>query len=411
MRTTPEEVCRTEAMTEVRESERSGLDTEEAADGRSDAPMDLAIEMATEVTSIATETAGAILSEQMERNGNRKWRRKSDAPVAPSDWRSRMERTIRQQAQDAMQLHRTVGRLANLLEAWAAREEAQWLGMMTWMQSEREQKWDARHEDEKLWGVGITNMIAKVMKGVAPGQEVREKDTEMTARMDGGGLEASQHADTTQEERPEQRQQPQQQPQPKLQLKLQPKPQPALKPKSAPKAATRWETVPPRAQRQIAGTAQTSGSSMADRRPVSRRDECIPRPNEMDEEISSAVNRPLFQQQAAAHFRIMNARRNARGTITAIPHQNATAEMAILYRDISIKADRSVDKGIIDVEGNESWERLKIHTDQQVRYMCKGTEGLQKMREETRAENEGVTIPAEVRWLLNPLTIKEREER
>jgi len=40
--------------------------------------------------------------------------------------------------------------------------------MMTWMQ-EREQKWDARHEDNKLWGAGITNMIAKTMKGVAQG--------------------------------------------------------------------------------------------------------------------------------------------------------------------------------------------------------------------------------------------------
>jgi len=50
-----------------------------------------------------------------------------------------MESTIRQQAQELMQLHRTVGHLANLLEARAACEEAQWQGMMTWMQ-EREQK-------------------------------------------------------------------------------------------------------------------------------------------------------------------------------------------------------------------------------------------------------------------------------
>jgi hypothetical protein len=51
----------------------------------------------------------------------------------------------------------------------------------------------------------------------------------------------------------------------------------------------------------------------------------------MDEEIASAVNRALFQQQAPAHVRIMNARRNARGTIPAITHQNAMAEMALLY--------------------------------------------------------------------------------
>jgi len=50
----------------------------------------------------------------------------------------------------------------------------------------------------------------------------------------------------------------------------------------------------------------------------------------------------------------MNAKRNGKGTITAITHPNATAEMALQYRDIIIKAARSVDKGIIDLEGNKS---------------------------------------------------------
>jgi len=274
-RTTPEELCFTEVLTEVRESERSGLDTEEAAEWIRDAPRDMAMEMATAVTSIAAETAGATVIEPMETNENGKRRRRSEAPAAPSDWRSCMERMIPQQAQELTLLNRTVGHLANLLKARSAREEAQWLRMMMWMQ-EREQKWDARHEDDKLWVVGITNMIAKVMKGVAPGQEVREKDTEKTASMDGRGLEASEHADTTREEGPEQRHQPRQQPKPKLQLKLQRKPQPAPKPKSAPTPARRWESVPPRAQRQSLGPAPTSGSSMADRRLVLRRDESIP---------------------------------------------------------------------------------------------------------------------------------------
>jgi len=75
---------------------------------------------------------------------------------------------------------------------------------------------------------------------------------------------------------------------------------------------------------------------MADRRLILGRDESIPLPRKMDEEIASAVNRALFQQQAPAHVRIMNARRNANGTITAITHQNPPAEMALLYRDIII---------------------------------------------------------------------------
>jgi hypothetical protein len=275
-------------MTEARVSGRSDLDTGEAGDGRSDAPMDVAMEMATAATPVAAGTTGTTIVELTERNENGKRRRRSEAvatAVAPSDWRSRMERTMRQQAQELTQLHRTVGHLTNLLEAQAAREEAQWRGMMTWMQ-ESEQKWDTRHEDDEQWGAGITNMIAKVVKGVAPGQEAREKERDKTARMDGGGLEASQHADTTQEGGPEKHQQLQQQPKPRLQLKLQPKPQHEPKPKSAPTPARWWETVPPRAQSHRAPVgrdpALTAGLSMAERRLILRRDEGVPPPNKMD---------------------------------------------------------------------------------------------------------------------------------
>ena len=231
------------------------------------------------------------------------------------------------------------------------------------------------------------------------------------------GLEASQHADTTREEGPEERQQPQQQqpkPKPKLQLKLQPKPQPVRKPKSAPTPtpARRWNTVPPRPKSQRApvspGLTPTAGSSMAERRLISRRDESVPLSNKMDQEIASAINRALFHQKAPAHIRIMNAKRNAKGAITAITHPNATAEMPLQYRCIIITAARMVEKGVVDVEENESWERLMIHAVPLIRYMGKGTEGLQKMREQFEAENEGIVIPTPVRWLANPRTIRER---
>jgi len=172
-----------------------------------------------------------------------------------------------------------------MVEVRAAREEAQRLAMMTWMQ-EREQKWDARYEDEKVWGAGITNMIAMTMKEVAQGQEEREREREVTGRTDGGGLEASQHADTTRDDGTKERQQLQQQqqpkPWPKLQLKLQQKPQPVPKPKSAPTPTPvrLWETVPPPAKSQGApvspspgpgpGPAPTTGSSMAERRLILR---------------------------------------------------------------------------------------------------------------------------------------------
>jgi hypothetical protein len=135
---------------------------------------------------------------------------------------------------------------------------------------------------------------------------------------------------------------------------------------------------------------------MADRCLIHRRDESVPLPNMMDQEIASAINRALFHQQAPAHIRIMNAR------------SNATAEMAMQYRDIIITADRTVDRGVLDVEENKTWESLKLPAVPLGRYMGKGTEGLQKMREEFEAENEGVAIPTQGRWLANPRTIKER---
>jgi hypothetical protein len=151
-----------------------------------------------------------------------------------------------------------------------------------------------------------------------------------------------------------------------------------------------------------------TGSSLANRRIILRRDEKVRLPNKMYQEIASAIKRALFHLQAPAQIRIMNARSNAKGAITAITHQNATAEMAMQYRDIIFTAARTVNKGVVHVEENETWERLKIHAVPLVWYMGRSTERLRKMREEFEAENEGVAIPVDVRWLANPRTIRER---
>jgi hypothetical protein len=119
-------------MTEVRRSERSRLDTGGAGDGTSDAVIDMVMEMATAVTSITTETAGEDTLDPMERTENRKQRRRSEVPAAAwalGDWRSRMERAAQQQARKLAQLHRTVPKMANMLEAHTALQEVLWRGM------------------------------------------------------------------------------------------------------------------------------------------------------------------------------------------------------------------------------------------------------------------------------------------
>jgi hypothetical protein len=67
--------------------------------------MHMAMEIATAVTSIGMETVGTTICDQTERTENGKCRRRSEAPAAPSDWRSRMDRTIRPQALELTQLH------------------------------------------------------------------------------------------------------------------------------------------------------------------------------------------------------------------------------------------------------------------------------------------------------------------
>jgi hypothetical protein len=71
-------------MTEFRVSGRRDLDAGIAGYGRSDAPVDVAMEMATAVTAIAAESAGATIFELMERNANGKRRRRSEAPATPA---------------------------------------------------------------------------------------------------------------------------------------------------------------------------------------------------------------------------------------------------------------------------------------------------------------------------------------
>jgi hypothetical protein len=62
-------------MTEVRGSDRSGLDSGEAADGSSDGPRDVAMEMVTAVISIAAETAGEDWLLPIDRTANGNLRR------------------------------------------------------------------------------------------------------------------------------------------------------------------------------------------------------------------------------------------------------------------------------------------------------------------------------------------------
>jgi hypothetical protein len=131
-----------------------------------------------------------------------------------------------------------------------------------------------------------------------------------------------------------------------------------------------------------------------------------PCPAKMNQEIVSAINRALFHQKAPADTWIMNIKKNTNGAITAITHQHVTAAMALVPCEYIINAACTVVKKLIDIEENESWEWLNVHAVPLVRYMAKGTEGLQMIQYEIHAENVGVVIPFQERWLVNPHSIR-----
>jgi hypothetical protein len=93
-------------------------------------------------------------------------------------------------------------------------------------------------------------------------------------------------------------------------------------------------------------------------------------------EIGSAMNRALSHPRALAEIRIMNTRWNAKSTIMAITHHNATAHMVLRYHDNIITAGRTVNQGVVDVKENEYWATPRLDAVPVVAYMAQGMEVL-----------------------------------
>jgi len=182
-------------MTKVRVSGRRDLDMGEAGDSRSNMTTDMVMEMVMVATTIAADYTSMGILELTERNKNGKWSKRSQAlmsAMGPGDWRRCMEQTAQQQDCELAQLYQTIGKRANMLEMQTALQEAQWRGMQMWLKA-TEEKRDAYHQDNVLWGKGITDMVKSMVTATERGQrEERKADT------DGPGLEVSIHAEAMQ---------------------------------------------------------------------------------------------------------------------------------------------------------------------------------------------------------------------
>ena len=114
-------------------------------------------------------------------------------------------------------------------------------------------------------------------------------------------------------------------------------------------------------------------------------------------DVMSAVNWALHQEGAPIHVRMYQLRKNARGTLAGLSTPLAPIKQLLLFRDTVICAAHTVEPAVIDITVNETWRRVKIHGVSLNRYLERGTHGLEKLREEIMAENEGVEVPMQIR--------------
>jgi len=151
-------------------------------------------------------------------------------------------------------------------------------------------------------------------------------------------------------------------------------------------------------------------NSMEKRRVTFKRDNGLPLSQKKDLDISSEVNRALFEAKVPHFVRIQGVTKNTRGCLSTITTPAATAEMLIRYREIVIKAARKVDAGIVDIETNELWERVKMHGVNFDRYLGKKTGGgLEKLKQELQAENEGAVLPLAINWIGGPKNVQKKK--
>jgi len=151
-------------------------------------------------------------------------------------------------------------------------------------------------------------------------------------------------------------------------------------------------------------------NSMEKRRVTFKRDNGLPLSQKKDLDISSEVNRALFEAKVPHFVRIQGVTKNTRGCLWTITTPAATAEMLIRYREIVIKAARKVDAGIVDIETVELWEKVKMHGVNFDRYLGKKTGGgLEKLRQELQAENEGVVLPLAISWIGGPKDVQKKK--
>ena len=116
------------------------------------------------------------------------------------------------------------------------------------------------------------------------------------------------------------------------------------------------------------------------------------------ENIILAVNRALHKGGAQG-IRVERLRCSNTGRILGITTPSSSLQDLLKHRDLVLKAARTALGSASDLVPQQRWRWTKIHNISLVRYMGRTAGGLCLLREELEAENDGVHIPADIRWL------------
>ena len=117
------------------------------------------------------------------------------------------------------------------------------------------------------------------------------------------------------------------------------------------------------------------------------------------ENIILRINRALHGAGISS-TRVERVRCTEARRLLCITAPASTLKDLLQHRDMALQAARTVDTSTTNIVAQQKWMWTRIHIISLTRYM--GRErggGLRKLWEELEAENSGLHIPAEIRWL------------
>ena len=113
--------------------------------------------------------------------------------------------------------------------------------------------------------------------------------------------------------------------------------------------------------------------------------------------LTSAITRALHQRKVS-NVRVDRVWCTDKARLIGVTSPTSSLQDLLKHRDMVLKAACRVLRNISDIAPKQRWKWIRIHNIPLDQYMGGGG-GLKKLRKELEAENAGVRVPAEIRWL------------